>query len=303
MRPKKDADGKITIEQHFVARFHLKLFCESPGAETISVFRFIDAKWRAGRSTASVGFRPHNCSAIGPDGKLNDSFDKFLQITIENYAVEPMKELAAGSKLTNAIKMRIAKYAALTAARTPSMLTEPLNSFIDGFDEDMTATTQAMADQLFSHIHPDNPRARVVELLTDYNHAKVCEIIDKLYHLLMNSEWHPVATSLDEPFIISDSPVYGQKFEDGSGCFFFFPVSSQLAFFMVNATRSGLNLPSSHEVVTAANRYTMNSAKEFVVSCRQDFPGCEHLSNRLKILRLPRRDYPRSGSPRDVASG
>jgi hypothetical protein len=208
-------------------------------------------------------------------GKRTDQFDQILNQKVEDPAAPALKKLAAGAVLDPSERSAVACFIALTAARSPEAANNALAAQLDR----LTPVDRAELDELIQLWcglvgRPLDPKAHA-EFMKPSSLGAMWVWSKSLQRRVLAWDWHVVTTAKESPFVTSDRPVFAQ--EDGAGpCVVSFPVSSEVALIII-AGGYFREPRDTVEAVSAVNRQTMHRAREFVVACKEGFPGDDAL--------------------------
>lgn len=122
---------KAARRQHFIARFYLRNFAEPLFSDNLSVYDMRKRRWER-RTPDGVGWFPHLCSMIEMDGRRTDAFDQYLKLHVEDPAAPALKKLATGGNIDAAERTAVAMFIALTAARSPELMSSVVTAHMDG---------------------------------------------------------------------------------------------------------------------------------------------------------------------------
>lgn len=212
---------------------------------------------------------------IDDQGTRTDAFDQFLKLNVEDPAVPAMKRLAAGEVLEGDERFLVASFIALTAARSPDLMTtvidEHLHSLAEPDRAELDDRVRMWCDQIGRPVDSTSYR----EYLKPRQLEELWRWSGNFREQLLQWKWHFVRTTRNEPFVTSDRPVLMQR--DGEVRLVSLPVSTEVA--LVIITGGAFNEARDRTIEAhAMNRGTMDRAKEFVVACRESFPGDEFLT-------------------------
>jgi hypothetical protein len=252
-------------------------------SEDIQIYEFKKRRWER-RTTKGVGWHPYLCSTLDEEGKWDDTFDQLLKKHVEDPAAPALRKLAQGETLDTGEHSAVALFMALTATRSPQMMTQMMFEHLNrlGSDDRKAWDTEAQAWQS-KRRKSLGDRLDLVYMKEDLNEG-INQFAPKLQQWLLQHKWHPIKTTRDRPFMISDWPVFGERTQDVR--MVSFPVSSELAFVVIDGRFQ--EPPGNIDKVTAINRQTMARACEFVVCWKQDFPGDDCLAEKSqRALALP----------------
>ena len=101
-----------------------------------------------------------------------------------------------------------------------------------------------------------------------------------LQRRLLQWEWHLVRTTRDQPFVTSDRPVLMHWDRDQGTRLVSMPASSEVALVIIDGGRFNEARDRTREAY-AMNLGSMDRATEFVVACKQSFPGDDTLMKRV----------------------
>lgn len=267
--------AKAARRQHFIARFYLRNFAEPMFSGNLCVYDMQKRRWEK-RSPDGVGWFAHLCSMIDMEGNRTDEFDQYLKQTVEDSAAPALKKLAMGGVLDACERSGVALFIALTAARSPdlmkSVMTEHLRSLAPADRAELDDLVKLWCGwtgkpyDLKSHS----------EFLKPGSFGAIWVWSQSLQRRLLEWEWHLVQTTREQPFVTSDRPVLAQWDCDQDMRLVSFPVSSEIALIVIAGGQLNTARDRTKEAY-AINRQTMDRATEFVVACKETFPGDDFL--------------------------
>jgi hypothetical protein len=270
--------SKAARRQHFIARFYLRNFAEPMFSENLCVYDIQKRRWEK-RSAKGVGWFPHLCSMIDMGGNRTDDFDHFLKEKVEDPSAPALKKLATGGTLDPGERAAVALFIALTAARSPEMMSGIVTDHLHGLipaargelDELVRLWCRGTGKQYDSKSHS--------EFLKPSSFGAMWVWSRSLQRRLLEWEWHLIQTTTARPFVTSDRPVFAQWDCEHDVHLVSFPVSSQFALVVISRGHFNEARDPCREV-WAMNRQTMDLAGEFVVACKEAFPADEFLPRR-----------------------
>jgi len=250
----------------------------------LCVFEFAKEKWDTQRTPEGIGYRIDLCSTFDRNGKLDDSTDQFITKHVEQPAVNAIKALANGEELGDGERRAMAAFIAFTHVRSPDVMKNVIDERIAEFNVGQRVGYEIFTRQWCADFkRPYNPTAIRDYLKRDYLKAVplYCELKERQ---LLSWKWHQIRTNRDQPFILSDRPLYAQWDDDDQMGVISFPVSPQVALLLtfggdVTCEKDRL------DQVRDMNKRTIAHAKEFVVGWKPSFPGDDILPEKVAILR------------------
>jgi hypothetical protein len=268
---------KAARRQHFIARFYLRNFAEPMFSDKLCVYDMRKRRWER-RTPDGVGWFPHLCSTIDMDGKRTDGFDQYLKL---DPAAPALKKLATGGLLDADERSAVALFVALTAARSPEMTNSVMTDHLGNLDTQDRAELDALVKLWCEWTgKPYAPKSHS-EFLKPSSLGAIWIWSQSLQRRLLQWEWHLVYTTRDRPFVTSDRPVFAEWDRDQDVRLVTFPVSSEVALVVVGGGQFN-NARDRTKEAYAMNRGTMDRATEFVVACKQGFPGDDLLTRQAQ---------------------
>lgn len=268
--------AKAGRRQHFIARFYLRNFAEPLFSDNLCVYDMRKRRWEK-RTPAGVGWFPHLFSMIEADGRRTGAFDQYVKLNVEDPAAPALKKLATGGSLDTQEREAVALFIALTAARSPSLLSSVLTAHLDGLAQTDRAQLEALVRSWCECTRQTFGDKAYTEFLKPSNLGGSWIWSKSLQHRLLQWRWHLVQTTRDKPFITSDRPIFAEWDQALNLRLVSFPVSSEVALVIISGGQ--LNGARDRSIEAhAMNRGTMHGAAEFVVACRQNFPCDDYLT-------------------------
>ena len=270
------APRRPSRRQHYIARFYLRNFAEPLFSDNLCVYDLRARRWER-RTPDGVGWFRHLYSMIEMDGTRTDAFDQYIKLHVEDPAALALKKLATGASLDQADRAAVALFIALTAARSPAMMSSLVDAHVNSLTDDDRAELDARA-RLWCALTGQRygPHAHA-EFLKPSSLDAVWHWSKSLQRRLLQCHWHCVHTTRNQPFVTSDRPALAQWDRTYDVRLVTFPVSSEVALVIV----SGGQIRQARDRlldVREMNRGTMAGATEFVVACRQGFPCDDYLT-------------------------
>lgn len=273
------AMAKAARRQHFIARFYLRNFAEPMFSDRLCVYEMRKQRWES-RSPDGVGWFPHLCSMIDMEGNRTDEFDQFLKQQVEDPAAPALRKLATGGTLDGNEQAAVALFVALTAARSPDIMSGVSAEHVGG----LTSAARAELDKLVKlwcgwtgRPYGSNSHS---EFLKPSSFGAIWVWSQSLQRRLLEWQWHLLQTTRDRPFVTSDRPVFAQWDREQDVRLVSFPVSSEFALIVIAGGQLNEKRDRTNEVATM-NRQSLDRATEFVVACRETFPGAEFLAGKV----------------------
>jgi hypothetical protein len=213
---------------------------------------------------------------IDMEGNRTDEFDQFLKQQIEDPAAPALRKLATGGTLDLGERAAVAFFIALTAARSPNTMNGVMTEHLDG----LAPTARARLDDLVKLWcgwtgKPYDSKSHS-EFLKPSGFGAIWGWSQSLQRRLLEWQWHLIKATRDQPFVTSDRPVFAQWDRGQDVRLVSFPVSSEFALIVIAGGQLNDGRDRANEI-TAINRQTLDRAAEFVVACRETFPGAEFL--------------------------
>jgi hypothetical protein len=267
--------AKAARRQHFLARFYLRNFTEPMFSDKLCVYEMRKQRWEK-RSPDGVGWFPHLCSMIDMEGNRTDDFDQFLKRWVEDPATPALKKLATGGALDSGERAAVALFLTLTAARSPEMMNGVAMQHLGGLGTSARAELDELVKLWCGWTGKPYDAKSHSEFLKPSSFGAIWVWSESLQHRLLEWEWHLIQTTRDRPFVTSDRPVFAQWDREQGIRLVSFPVSSEFALIIITGGQFNEERDRANEV-TAMNRQTMERATEFVVACKEAFPGAEFL--------------------------
>lgn len=269
---------KAARRQHSIARFYLRNFAEPIHSDNLCVYDIRKRRWER-RTPNGVGWFPHLCSMIDMEGNRTDSFDQYFKVNIEDPAAPALKKLITGGALDANERSAVAFFMALTAARSPEVMSGVMANLLGSLTERDRRELDDLARLWCDWTgRPFGPRSQS-EFLKPSSLGAVWKWSQNLRHRLLLWEWHLVHTTRDKPFVTSDRPVFAQWDRDQDLRLVCFPISSEVALVIIAGGQFNEARNRTIEA-QAMNRGTMARATEFVVACKESFPADDHLTIR-----------------------
>lgn len=271
---------KAARRQHFIARFYLRNFAEPVFSDSLCVYDMRKRRWER-RTPEGVGWFPHLCSMIDMEGNRTDGFDQYLKVNVEDPAAPALKKLATGRTLDTNERSAVALFMALTAARSPELMGSVMMDHLSN----LAAHDRAELDDLVKlwcnwTRKPYGPKSHS-EFLKPSSFGAIWVWSQSLQQRLLQWEWHLAHTTRDQPFVTSDRAVLAQWDRDKDMRLVTFPVSSEVALIVIAGGQFNEARDRTKEAY-AMNRGTMDRASEFIVACKQSFPGDDYLTRRAE---------------------
>ncbi|MBW7929103.1 MAG: DUF4238 domain-containing protein [Fimbriimonadaceae bacterium] len=268
---------KPARRQHFIARFYLRNFAEPMFSDDLLVYDLGKRQWEK-RTPDGVGWFPHLCSLIDMDGKRSDEFDQYIKVNVEDPAAPALKKMAMSDALNDGERAAVALFIALTAARSPKLLARVVAEHVSGLSDGERTELEGLVKLWSGWVgRPYGPNLHA-EFLKPSSFGAIWIWAKSLQRRLLTWDWHLVRTSRDAPFVTSDCPVFAQWDQDQDVRLVSFPVSSELALIVIGGGQVNDARDRSREA-WVVNRQSTCRATDFVVSCRQDFPGFNELTS------------------------
>lgn len=224
--------AKIARRQHFIARFYLRNFAEPVYSDNLCVYDMRKRRWEK-RTPGGVGWFPHLFSMIDRQGIRSDDFDRFLKLNVEDPAALALKRLITGFTLETNERAAVALFVALTAARSPELMTrvmtDHLGSLGAGDRADLDAQVKLWCEWTGKTYSPKSHS----EFLKPDSFGAIWNWSLDLQRRLLDWEWHLVHTTRDRPFVTSDRPVFAQWDRDQDVRLVSFPASSEVALVVI----------------------------------------------------------------------
>ncbi|KKM85840.1 hypothetical protein LCGC14_1285000 [marine sediment metagenome] len=274
--------AKAAKRQHFIARFYLRNFAEPIFSDNLCVYDMRKQRWEK-RTPRGVGWFPHLCSMIDMQGNRSDDFDRFLKLKVEDPAAPALKKLATGGTVDANERAAVALFVALTAARSPEMMKDVMTGYVGNLAASDRAELDAMVKPWCEWTGKPYDRKSHSEFLKPSSFGGIWEWSQSLQRRLLQWEWHLVHTTRDRPFITSDRPVFADWDRERDLRLVSFPVSSEVALIVIAGGKFNEAHDRTNEVY-AINLQTMDRASEFVVACKESFPGDDYLTRRVERL-------------------
>lgn len=261
---------------HYIAEFYLRNFTEHLG-RNLFVYDRKTQKWDK-RTPKGVGWFPHLYSMFNDYGEKTDDFEKFLSHHIETPIAPIMKKAAImPDALTKEERESVAMFIGITAARTPSMMKGTLDQYFSELPiesiVELDDIVQLWCD-ITGKIYTENSQK---EFFKPSVFGAVLVWAASLRDRLVKWNWTFIRTTINYPFVTSDSPALSQKM--GNVRLVTFPISSEIAVIISN-----VGLRKNIDNVASMNRGTLENAKEFVICHKKCFPGDDFLPNWAKRL-------------------
>jgi len=270
---------KAARRQHYVARFYLRNFAEPRFSENLCVYDMRKRRWDW-RTPDGVGWFPHLYSSFDEAGNRTDEFDQFLKIHVEDPAAPALKKLATGESISSVERSAAALFIALTAARSPTIMTEVLDEHLASLGTTDRANLDTVVQLWCNWTNkPYNSKSHA-EFLKPSSFGAIWVWSQSLQRRLLEWDWHLVRTVREQPFITSDQPVFAHEDREQDLRLVSFPVSSEIALIVVNGGQF-TQPPDRNAQVLAMNRQTMYRSNEFVVACKDAFLGDSFLAGRF----------------------
>ncbi len=267
----------VARRQHFIARFYLRNFAEPMFSDILCVYDIRKQRWER-RSPEGVGWFPHLFSMIDMEGNRTDNFDQFLKQQVEDPATSALRKLATGGALETGERAAVALFVALTAARSPEMMkgviTEHLSNLAPGARSELDELVKLWCSWTGK---PYDSKSHS-EFLKPSSFGAVWVWSQSLQRRLLEWEWHLIQTTRDRPFVTSDRPVFAQWDREQDMRLVSFPLSSEFAFIVITGGQINKGRDCANEAAVI-NRQTLDRASEFVVACKEGFPGAEFLAD------------------------
>ncbi len=267
--------AKPAKRQHYLARFHLRNFADPLFSDNLRCYDLKTHRWEH-RTTHGVGWFRHLLTMIDESGNRTDAFDQFLKLNVEDPAAPALRKMATGDPVTQDERSAIAMFIALTAARSPAMTQQTMTSYLEQLSETERGEVNSLTRIWCGMIRRQLSDSAVTEFYKPSSLRAIWLWAKSFQHRLLQWQWHLINTVEDQPFVCSDRPVFAEWDQGQDIRFVSFPVSSIVALivFSDGQLRQGLD---DQENVRVSNRLTMAQATDFVVACRQAFPGDEFL--------------------------
>ncbi len=268
--------AKGARRQHFIARFYLRNFADPVFSDNLYVYDMRKRRWET-RTPSGVGWFRHLCSMIDMQGNRSDEFDRFLKLNVEDSAAPALKKLAMRGSLDASERAAVALFVALTAARSPELMSSVMTARLDNLAADDRAELDAVVKQWCGWIGKPYSSKSHSEFLKPSSFGAIWIWSQSLQRRLLQWEWHLVHTTRDRPFVTSDRPVFAQWDQDQDVRLVSFPVSSEVALVVIAGGQFNEARDRTNEAY-AVNRQTMERASEFVVACKESFPADDYLT-------------------------
>jgi hypothetical protein len=216
---------------------------------------------------------------IEMDGTRTDAFDRYIKLRVEDPAAPAFKKLASGGSLDDAERAAVAMFIALTAARSPELISAATEDHLNALADYDRAELDGLVRLWCDWTQRPYDQKAYNEFLKPSSFGGMWLWSESLQRRFLQWEWHFVHTTRDLPFVTSDRPVLLQWDRTHGVRLVTFPVSSEVALVIVAAGQFNEARDRSMEA-RAMNRGTMDRASEFVVACKESFPGEEYLARR-----------------------
>ncbi len=270
---------KAARRQHYIARFYLRNFADPMFSENLCVYDMDTGRWNK-RSSHGVGWFTHLCSSIDMDGRRKDDFDRFLKQEVEDPAAPAIKKLATGQPLDARERSAVALFIALTAARSPRMMEDVMNTYLAKLEPleriDLDYVCRLWCQWTGRTCGPKMSS----EFLKPSSFGAIWLWAQSFRQRLERWDWSEISTTIDQPFVTSDRPVFAQRGDASGTHLVTFPVSSDRALVVVGRGRLKDGSGRTDDVY-AMNAQTISRATEFVVASRPSFPADELLKRGL----------------------
>jgi len=275
---------------HFLAESYQKNFAAPMFSDTIRVFDFDDGRWNAERRTPNgIGYETDLYAVPGPaEGKVSDEYEtKFFKQRDAEF-LQPMRKAATPEgclSLDIKEQIHVARCISYLVSRNPQTM-EVLRRGLSAPNTDVWQYLNAEERDLANALQqdPNHRQAKlrfnkfVLDGLGKRADARVAE--------LFGMTWKFIKTTPDAPFITSDFPAYAET--SNNQTVYSCPISSLVSVVIASAPRLKYVPPvASYEDVRQINRQTFSRAREFIICCRDDFPGFEDLQRRFAARKSP----------------
>jgi hypothetical protein len=217
---------------------------------------------------------------IDMEGNRTDDFDQFLKQQVEDPAAPALRKLATGGTLEPGERAAVALFIALTAARSPELMNGVVTEHLGGLAPAARAELDELVKLWCGWTGKAYDSRSHGEFLKPSSFGAIWVWSQSLQCRLLEWQWHLVQTTRDRPFVTSDRPVFAQWDRQQDVRLLSFPVSSEFALIVIAGGQLNEGRDRANEV-TALNRQTLDRATEFVVACRETFPGAEFLVGRV----------------------
>jgi len=275
--------AKAARRQHFIARFYLRNFAEPILSDNLHYYDIRKGRWEK-RSPDGIGWFPHLCSMFDMEGNRTDDFDQFLKKKVEDPAVPALKKLATQRTLFVSDRAPIALFIALTAARAPKMM----NNVVQDYLRDLGHSERTELDNLVKlwciWTKKEYKEQSHIDFLKPGSFGAIWIWSQSFQRRLLRWDWNLVHTTREQPFVTSDQPVYAVWDRNQDVRLVSFPISSEVGLIVAAGGQFNEKRDRTNEG-RAMNRQTMDSATDFVVACKESFPGDDFLIKRTETLK------------------
>jgi hypothetical protein len=245
-------------------------------SENLNVYVADSRRWER-RTPNGVGWFPHLFTMFDDKGERTDDFDQFLKLNVEDPAAPALKKLATAESINDGERSAVAMFIALTAARVPATASESLTNYLQELSETERQEMEHLARLWCKMIGRTYTPNSIGDFCKPSSLGAIWLWAKSLQHRLLEWRWHALATTEDQPFVCSDSPVFAEWDRGQDIRLVSFPVSSTTALIIWSAGEINQS-HAAYDDVRAVNLQTMNRSRDFVIACREEFPGDEFLT-------------------------
>jgi hypothetical protein len=214
---------------------------------------------------------------IDMEGTRTDDFDQFLKHQVEDPAAPALRRLATGGRLDPGQCAAVALFIALTAARSPELMSGVVTEHLGG----LAPADRAQLDELVKLWcgwtgKPYDSKSHS-EFLKPSSFGAIWVWSQSLQRRLLQWEWRLIQTTRDRPFVTCDRPVFAQWDRDQDMRLVSFSVSSEFALVVICGGKFN-DARDRNKDTWAMNRQTIDQSTEFVVASKEGFPAAEFLA-------------------------
>jgi Protein of unknown function (DUF4238) len=262
-------------KHHHTPQFYLRHFAEPMFGKAIRVFDRKNAAWdKAPRTPKGVGWEWDLHSWTNYDGQAVDDFEQFLTEQVDTPAAPALRKAATGHEhLTEKDRELIALFIGFAGARCRELMNTCETAYFKEMPDEKHADLAEVAALWSDAVKkPLTERDVVRGGFLDAIHSCALLLRDQILTLT----WQFIRTPRQLPFVVSDWPVWRQKF--GTFSIVSFPISSEIALVMSDCPDFGVPDDPIKNVIEM-NKQTIDRARSFIVCHQDSFPGDENLKS------------------------
>lgn len=199
-------------KHHFVAQFYQRNFANPMFSDNICIYESRTQAWSIGhRTPKGIGWFPHLYNMTAENAQRTDAFEDFLQKYVDGVAAPVMKKAACEPEnLNKQERESIALFIGFALARTPEIMHSTQDDGLSKLSDNRSTELIEMAIEWCRSIGKPYTDRSLKEFLKPGLLKAVVSAALSIRDRVLQLHWSFVRTTEDEPFIISDWPVYAE---------------------------------------------------------------------------------------------